>query len=214
MQTLTMPLTNVLFPSFSIVQDQNEKVKHRLFLSISIVSFIICILIGILYIWSNDLIILLFGKKWIPSVSIFQILILGALTKPIKAILGSSILAKGFSKENFFLNTFLYLLTILSIVIGYFYGFKTFLWSLTVAKITFYIFSIVFVAKLLCIKIGKLYFLTLPYYILTLLVVFGICFIFHENIILSKVLGTLLLIYLQIILFSRINKEISYAKYT
>lgn len=211
MQSLAMPLTNVLFPSFSKNQKQNDKFKHKLYLSISLVSFTVCITIGILYMWSNDLIIFLFGKKWIPTVSIFQILILGAITKPIKSILSSSILAKGFSKENFFLNTFSYLLTILSIVIGYFYGFKTFLWSLTVAKITFYIFSFVFVAKLLCIKIGKLYFLTLPYYILTLLVVFGICFIFHENIIFSKVLGTLLLIYLQIILFSRINKEISYA---
>lgn len=215
MQSLAMPLTNVLFPSFSKNQNQNDKFKRKLFLSISLVSFTVSIAIGILYTWSNDLIVLLFGKKWIPSVSIFQILILGAITKPIKSILSSSILAKGFSKENFFLNMFLYFLTILSIVIGYFYGFKTFLWSVTTAKITYYIFSFVFISKLLGIKIGRLFFLTLPYYILTLLVVYGVSFNFHENIFLSKVLGTLSLICLQIIIFSRINKKISYVfKYT
>lgn len=214
MQTLAMPLTNVLFPSFSMNQNQNDKFKRNLFLSINVVSFIVSLVIGVLYMWSNDLIILLFGKKWIPSVSIFQILILGSITKPIKSILSSSILAKGFSKENFFLNIFLNLLIILSIVIGYYYGFKTFLWSITTAKITYYIFSFIFLAKLLHIKIGKLYFSSLPFYILTLVVLFGNSFIFCENIFLSKVLGTLFLICLQIILFSRINKEISYAKYT
>ena len=89
----------VFFPVFSQKQDDIDWIRaafEKSFKYIFLLSVLIC---GILFSFSNDIFLLLFSEKWLPSVVHFKILISAAVFLPLLALLSNIINGLGYSKE-------------------------------------------------------------------------------------------------------------------
>jgi O-antigen/teichoic acid export membrane protein len=164
MQTVSMPITNVMFPHFSKIQDNIQKLKKHLIFSNNTIAFIVTSIVTVLYFWGGEIIILLFGDKWLPSVPIFKILIIAALFKPITTIQACTILAKGFSNYDFYLNLIQYAFVLISILLGNYFNFSIFLYSLVLGQFIFFVIQTFFVSQILKLNSKFLFLSSIPYF--------------------------------------------------
>jgi len=91
-------LTAVLFPVLSKVQNDLPRFQNIIIKSLGVISFVVFLLLGALYLISEELIVLLFTEKWLPSVEIFKILVLSGFSYPISALLVNILSSRGNSK--------------------------------------------------------------------------------------------------------------------
>ncbi len=99
--TITGVLTSVLFPAFSRIQNDLERIRHTYLLAVtttSLIVFPIAILISLI---SRELIIFLYGSKWIGSVTSLSILSINALLISILTLGDALSRAKGLVYHQF-----------------------------------------------------------------------------------------------------------------
>lgn len=125
-------LTKVFYPVLSGLQDDHKEFSRIYFKVVSFIAFVSYGLTGILYILGADIIIGLFGEKWEPSISIFQVLILSVCNYPLSSIMVNAFMSKGKSKENFAIGIFRKSVRVIPLLIAYFYG----IFEFTVAVVT------------------------------------------------------------------------------
>lgn len=125
-------LMSVLFPVLSKVQNDLPRFQNIILKALGVISFITFLLIGALFLISEELIVLVFSVKWLPSVEFFKILVLSGFAYPISALLVNVLKSRGKSKE--FLRLELYKKTVaaLNFLILYFLGINAFLYGLIV----------------------------------------------------------------------------------
>lgn len=121
-------IIRVLFPVLSKLQNDNSEFERIYFKMFSLISLVSFLLSGILYFIGGDLIVLLFGYKWHPTISIFQILILASCTIPLNSLMWNAMMSKGKSKENFYFGTLRKLISLTPFLFAYRYG----IWLYTV----------------------------------------------------------------------------------
>jgi O-antigen/teichoic acid export membrane protein len=80
--------------------------------------FIVVLISGCLFFLADEIIITLLGAKWQPSVLIFQILVFRIIFSPFGSLISKSLLAKGFSKENFKIGQIRRFVLLLPIMMG------------------------------------------------------------------------------------------------
>lgn len=129
-------LTKVFYPVLSSLQDDISEYSRVYFKVISVISFVSFLLTGMLYVMGEDIIIILFGEKWYPSVPIFQILIIGVCTYPLNSMIVNAFMSKGKSRENFAIGVFRKLVRVIPLFIAYFYG----IYEFTIAAVITYYF--------------------------------------------------------------------------
>jgi len=140
-------LTKVFYPVLSSVQDDTQEF-HRIYLKVvSVITFLSFGITGVLYILGNDIILILFGGKWLPSVAIFQVLIIGACNHPINSMMVNAFMGKGKSKENFWIGMFRKSVRVIPFAIAYFYGLYEFTVAVVVVSYFLTIFNVFFLAK-------------------------------------------------------------------
>lgn len=88
-------ITRVTFPAFSLMQDDDARLQDaytRTIRLLSLISFPALVLLGIS---SRDIIIVVFGQKWIQAVVPVRILLAVGMLKSVGTLVGSVVLAKG-----------------------------------------------------------------------------------------------------------------------
>ncbi len=111
----------VLFPVLSKVQKDLPRFQRIVIKVLGIICFIIFFLLGLMYLISEELIVLLFTEKWLPSVHYFKILLLSGFAYPVSALLVNILSSRGNSKD--FLQVQIYKkIYFLSIFMSVFYG--------------------------------------------------------------------------------------------
>jgi len=109
-QRINPILTQVAFPVFSMIQEDNEKLKKAFLKMIRLLMSINApLLIGISAI-APLVVPLLLGEQWIPSVPIVQVLAFYALIRSLGNAGGSLIMAKGMASWTLYWNLFLMLI--------------------------------------------------------------------------------------------------------
>lgn len=88
-------LMSVLFPLLSQVQKDLPRLRNITLKSLNIVCFLIFLLLGGLYLTSDELIIFLFSEKWLPSAAYLKILLLSGFGYPISALLVNVLGSRG-----------------------------------------------------------------------------------------------------------------------
>lgn len=73
-QYFTSSLSRVLFPAFSRVQDDTEKVKRNLLMILQLTSFILFPLAFLVSILSKEIVLIILGNKWLAAAPILSIL--------------------------------------------------------------------------------------------------------------------------------------------
>lgn len=165
-QLISLPVTNVIYPKLSSNQNDLNKATKTIVISNNAVSYVICLCAGILFIWADDIIVLLYGDQWISSIEIFKILILGSIVIPLKNIQIAVILSKGKSKNNFYLNFIDRFLVVISLVIGYYYGLFPFLWSNLFSSLIFLIVQFYYTSNIFNLSFVKLFSMPFLYFII------------------------------------------------
>ena len=140
-------LMAVLFPVLSKVQNDLSRFQNIIMKSLGIICFITFLLLGGLYLVSEELIVLLFSDKWLPSVDFFKILILSGFAYPISALLVNVLSSRGNSKS--FLRLEIYKKSIASVnfIMLYFYGIDIFLYGLIVQAVLGVSLNILFASR-------------------------------------------------------------------
>jgi O-antigen/teichoic acid export membrane protein len=150
-------LTAVLFPVFSTIQDNLEKVRTTVAKALNSLSFIVFGMMGVLYLTAADLIFLLFGEKWLPSIAFFKILIFYAYCYPVSAVLVNVISGMGNSTAFLKLEILKKIFLTFALTIGFLFGIKGYLVALAIVGFIGIYLNIWFVQKQIDYSVRKQY---------------------------------------------------------
>jgi len=115
-------ISRVMFPSFSIIKNDKKKVWNNYIRIINLTVFITFPLMGFLFLFSNEIILLLYGEKWLPMVPIFKGLsFLGAI-QSIGTYSGSIFTSQGKTQLQFKIGMIVKLFMISGILLGLFFN--------------------------------------------------------------------------------------------
>jgi len=114
-------ISNVLFPSFSRIQNDPETIKHIYFKVIRSVSLITFPLMIGLFILTAPFVHIVFGPQWVEIIPIVKVLSILGLAQSIGVFNGSIYLSMGQTSLLFKIEIFLKLFIVSMIVFGVFY---------------------------------------------------------------------------------------------
>lgn len=127
-------LGKIFFPVLSQLQNDEKQYQTVYFKVISVISFVTFLLVGMLFVMGSDIIVILFGEKWLPSVPYFQILVLSVGNLAINKLIIKAFMSKGKAKENFYISIGKNLIKSLPYFLIYFYGIIEFITGLVIVS--------------------------------------------------------------------------------
>lgn len=140
-------LLSVFFPAMSAVKDEPERFNAIVLKTHQIICVISFTLLGLLFLISEDIMVILFSSKWLPAVPLFRILLISSFVYPMTALFNSVLLSTGNSKGLLQITLIRYLVLTPTFIVLVFFGIKPFLLSFVAATITSLLFSTRFAAK-------------------------------------------------------------------
>lgn len=161
-------LMSVLFPAFSKVQDDIEKFKNMAHKGYHLINFMAFMLTGLFFVIGEDLIILMFGNKWQPSISMFHLIIIIAFGYPLSSILVNILSASGNSRVFLRLEVIKKIFFGTSLAIGFIWGIHGYLICNAIAYVLAVCANIFYSAKQLNVSSWWFYRITLPYLTITI----------------------------------------------
>lgn len=129
----------VMFPVYSSVQDDRERLKNMIAMSVRIISLCVFPFMGILIILAEPLIILLFGDKWFPSVPYFQILCVGGFFVSLQNINFYAVASRGKSRSLFNWSFYKWLMLIFLMLVGMNWGMHGLLWGMVLSSLNIFL---------------------------------------------------------------------------
>ena len=145
-------LMSVLFPVLSKIQNDLPRFQNIVLKTLGIISFITSLLLGGLYLVSEDLIVLLFGAKWLPSVKFFKILVLSGFGYPVSALLVNVLSSRGKSKLFLRLEIYKKLLVCINLYVLFAWGIDIYLYGLIVKAVLGVSLNIFFASREIQLK--------------------------------------------------------------
>lgn len=127
-------LMSVMFPVLSKVQKDLAQFQIIVTKTLGAISFIMFLLLGTMYLISDQLIILLLGEKWLPSIAYFKLLVLSGFHIPLSAVLANVVISRGDSKSFFLMEIYRIFLLLINFYVGFQWGMEGFLYGLVVVS--------------------------------------------------------------------------------
>lgn len=140
-------LMAILFPVLSTIQKDLSRFQNVVIKSFGIVCFIVFMLLGGLYLISEELIVILFSEKWLPSVIYFKILVLSGFAYPISAVLVNVLSSRGKSKVFLQLEVYKKIIVSVNLVALYIFGIQIYLYGLIVTSVLGVLLNILFASN-------------------------------------------------------------------
>lgn len=140
-------LMNILFPILSKIKNDLPRFQNIIIKSLGIICFITFFLLGLLFLVSEELIIMLFSEKWLPSVEFFKILVLSGFAYPVSALLVNVLSSRGNSKAFLKLEIYKKIVAAINLYIGFLWGIEGYLYGLIIASSLAVYLNILFVSK-------------------------------------------------------------------
>lgn len=119
--------SGVLFPSFSLINEDIDRQKRLFRTILSFTCFTSFLLSGLLFINSKEIIVILYTDKWIGSVVILKIFAFFTYAITISSVLTPAVLSRGESGALLKVEVYKKIMAIIPIPIAYFYGLNYFL---------------------------------------------------------------------------------------
>lgn len=125
-------IRGVLLPTFSKLQDDKEKMRYSVISLLNTICFLNYLFSGLMYVCANDLIILLYGEKWIGSITLFKILSFFSITLSLPVLYDALMSSMG--KMNMYLGVGIIRKPplLLAIPIGLYYGLDSYIWAINI----------------------------------------------------------------------------------
>jgi len=128
-------LMTVMFPVLSKVQNDLLRFQNIIIKLLGSINFITFLLFGGLYLVSEELIVLLFSDKWLPSVEFFRILVLSGFGFPIATLLANILRSRGNSKAFLRMAIFRKTVFAINLYVGFLWGIEGYLYGLIVVAV-------------------------------------------------------------------------------
>ena len=136
-EPLASILNRVLFPVFSEIQGDNEKIKRSLRRGIPILMFVVAPVMFFLIGAAKPLILVLLNDNWLPTVSYLRIVPVIGITFSLAAIKNNVIRSKGDGLLIFILSLARNSLSIIALYFSWSYG----VMAMIIAQIVVYVFN-------------------------------------------------------------------------
>jgi O-antigen/teichoic acid export membrane protein len=165
-------IMSILLPTLSQVQDDFERFKNMVYKSYHLINFIAFFLTGLFFVVGGDLILFLFGDKWLASIPMFKLIVVTAYVYPISSLLVNILMAKGNSKGFLKLEVIKKIFQASALGFGFIWGIEGFLVANIISSALAVWVNIYFAGVEL--QTGQWWFLkiTLPYLLLTILIAY------------------------------------------
>lgn len=137
----------VMFPVLSKVQKNLPRFQNIAMKTFKIIGFVIFLLLGLMYLISEELIVLLFTEKWLPSVEYFKILVLSGFGWPLSALLVNILSSRGNSKVLLRLQIYKKILQSINLYVGFLWGIKGYLYGLILVTVFGILLNILFASR-------------------------------------------------------------------
>jgi teichuronic acid exporter len=137
----------VLFPILSKVQNDLPRFQHIVIRTLEIICFIVFLLLGGMYLVSEELIVTLFTEKWLPAAAYFKLLVLSGFAYPISALLVNILKGRGNSKAFLRLEIYKKILLSINFYIGFLWGIEGYLFGLVITSVLSVALNIVFASR-------------------------------------------------------------------
>ena len=121
---INRPLASVATPTLARIQADAEKQKHYFLSLIRLISIATVPLVGIMALFSENIILLILGDKWRPTIALFQLLAVAALIRALTNPLGWILISSGNTKKYRTLGIANSLLIMMAFAIGISFGAK------------------------------------------------------------------------------------------
>jgi len=186
---LTGTLTKVLFPSFSMIQDDKARIAS-IYLKISrIIAFVAFPIMIAVSLMAEPLILIIYGPQWRPAIPIFKILSILGMFQAIAALSGDIYLSLGETKLMFYVGLFSKIAMICGIVAGiYMGGIMGMVYGYCVASALGFFPEMYFLARLINLKLKDAILNIMPYLLISCICCLVIYFAFN-NIHFNLVIG-------------------------
>ena len=140
-------LTAVLFPFLKKLQNDLQRFQNIIIKSLGVIVFTVFLLLGGLYLVSHELIIVIFGEKWLQSVDYFKILVLGSFGYPVRALLNNILISRGKSKVFLKVEILTKIIVSFNFIVLYILGIYAFLYGLVVVAFLNTLINIFFASR-------------------------------------------------------------------
>lgn len=147
MQYSSGSIMAVLFPVLSKVQNDLVRFQNIAIKTLGIICFVVFFLLGAMYLISEELIVLLFTEKWLPSVEYFKILLLSGFAYPVSALLVNILSSRGNSKAFLRLEIYKKILLGINLYVGFIWGVEGYLYGLVLVSIFGVSLNILFASR-------------------------------------------------------------------
>lgn len=172
-------IVQVIYPVFSKIQDEKEKLKEVILFNIRVISFIIFPILSVLILSADNLIKSLYGEIWLPSVPIFQILCVGGFFICLQNITFYAVAAVGKSKELFNWSFYKWGFLLSTLLIGMLFGLYGIIWGMVLSNLNILIINSYLVSKYIHLSIIQQLKDLIPNLVCSLVTLIG-CFLLKE----------------------------------
>ena len=172
-ENLAMSVSRVMFPVFSSIQDDIDRLKKCAQKTLTILMFLnFPIMTGIL-ITAKPVVSVILTEKWLPCVPYLQLLCIIGLILPLQVLNLNILMAKGRSDLFLRLEILKKILVVISITITYRWGIQAMIYGqICVSSLSYYLNSY-YTGRLIDYPLREQIFNLLPYFGIT--IVMGIC---------------------------------------
>lgn len=137
----------VLFPILSKVQNDLPRFQHISIRTLEIICFVVFLLLGGMYLISEELIVTLFTDKWLPAAAYLKILLLSGFAYPISALLVNILKGRGNSKAFLRLEIYKKILLSINFYVGFMWGIEGYLYGLVIVSFLSVALNTVFASR-------------------------------------------------------------------
>lgn len=98
LQNITSVVTRVTFPAFSKIQHDYQKIRTNYLKMVKMISFVTFPLMGGVFVLAPEIVTIIFGEKWLPTITLIRILCVAGMIQSVGTTVGNIRLAIGESK--------------------------------------------------------------------------------------------------------------------
>lgn len=147
-------LVQVMFPVYSKLQDEDERLREMLGMNMRVVAFAIFPLITLLIMLAEPVFELLYGARWLGSAPYFRILCCGGFFVALQNINFYAVAAKGRSRTLFNWSFYKWGFLLLCMLAGIQFGIRGLLWGLAISNFNIFMVNAVLAQKYVGFKVA------------------------------------------------------------
>lgn len=132
-------LVQVLFPFFSSIQNDTERLAAMTALGMRVISAVVFPLLIVLMIVAEPLVTTLYGDVWLPCVPYFRILCVGGVFVCLQNVNFYAVAALGHSRTLFRWSFYKWGLLLLLLFVGMFFGMKGIMWAMVISNFNIFL---------------------------------------------------------------------------